>query len=87
MPAFDLTSRRALVTGGGQGVGEGIVRALADHGATVVVNDLHADRAQAVADTVEGAVGAPFDVTDGDAVAAAVASVGPIDILVNNAGV
>jgi NAD(P)-dependent dehydrogenase (short-subunit alcohol dehydrogenase family) len=87
MPAFDLTGRRALVTGGGQGVGEGIVRALADHGATVVVNDLHADRAQAVADAVERAVVAAFDVTDGDAVAAAVASVGPIDILVNNAGV
>ena len=54
MPAFDLSGRRALVTGGGQGVGEGIVRALADHGATVVVNDLHADRAPAVADSVPG---------------------------------
>jgi len=87
MPAFDLSGRRALVTGGGQGVGEGIVRALAAHGATVVVNDLHADRAAAVAGSVDGAVVAAFDVTDGAAVDAAVADLGPIDILVNNAGV
>lgn len=87
MPAFDLTGRRALVTGGGQGVGEGIVRALAAHGALVVVNDLHADRAAAVADTVPGATVAAFDVTDGEAVAEGVAAVGPVDILVNNAGV
>jgi 3-oxoacyl-[acyl-carrier protein] reductase len=87
MPAFDLTGRQALVTGGGQGVGEGIVRALAAHGATVAVNDLHADRAAAVADTVPGATVAAFDVTDGEAVTEGVAAVGPVDILVNNAGV
>ena len=87
MPAFDLSGKRALVTGGGQGVGEGIVAALAAHGATVAVNDLHADRATAVADSVPGAVAAPFDVTDGQAVAAARAGLGPIDLLVNNAGV
>ena len=75
MPAFDLTGRRALVTGGGQGVGEGIVRALAAQGAAVAVNDLHADRASAVADTVPGATVAAFDVTDGEAVAEAVAAV------------
>jgi len=87
MPAFDLSGRRALVTGGGQGVGEGIVRALAAHGAAVTVNDLHADRAAAVADSVPGATVAAFDVTDGAAVAEGVAAVGPVDILVNNAGV
>ena len=86
MAGFDLTGRRALVTGGGQGVGEGIVRALADHGATVLVNDLHPERASAVADAV-GGTAVPFDVTDGDAVAAAVDGQGPVDILVNNAGV
>jgi 3-oxoacyl-[acyl-carrier protein] reductase len=84
---FDLSGRRALVTGGGQGVGVGIVRALAAQGAAVVVNDLHADRATAVADTVDGAHAAAFDVTDHEAVLAAVAEHGPIDILVNNAGV
>ena len=87
MPAFDLTGRQALVTGGGPGVGEGIVRAMAAHGAPVAVNDLHAYRAVAVADTVPGATVAAFDVTDGEAVTEGVAAVGPVDILVNNAGV
>ncbi len=87
MPTFDLSGKRALVTGGGQGVGEGIVRALAAHGATVAVNDLRADRAAAVADSVPGAVVAAFDVTDGEAVAEGITAIGPVDILVNNAGV
>jgi 3-oxoacyl-[acyl-carrier protein] reductase len=87
MPRFDLGGKRALVTGAGQGVGVGIARALADNGATVVVNDLHADRAEAVAATIDGAKVAAFDVTDGAAVTMAVEAFGPIDILVNNAGV
>jgi 3-oxoacyl-[acyl-carrier protein] reductase len=91
---FDLSGRVALVTGAGQGVGAGIVRALAGQGAAVGVNDVVADRAQATVDAVLAAGGrataVPFDVTDGDAVAAGVAAVeaafGPVDILVNNAG-
>ena len=89
---FDLTGRVALVTGAGQNVGAGIARALARQGATVVVNDLRAERAQAVADELAaaGATGpraAPFDVTDLDEVRAAVGALPAIDILVNNAGI
>ena len=87
MPHFDLNGRRALVTGAGQGVGVGIAQALADNGATVIVNDLHADRAEAVAAELDGALVAAFDVTDAAAVQMAVEAFGPIDILVNNAGV
>lgn len=92
---FDLTGRRALVTGGGRGVGAGIVAALAEQGATVAVNDLHADRAEATAASVleagGRAVGVPFDIRDraavDDGVAAAAARMGGnVDILVNNAG-
>jgi 3-oxoacyl-[acyl-carrier protein] reductase len=87
---LDLAGRRALVTGAGQGVGRGLALGLAEAGALVVVNDLRAERAEAVADEVRAAggtaVAAPFDVTDHEAVQAAVGSHEPVDILVNNAG-
>ena len=92
---FDLKGRVAVVTGGGQNVGEGIARLLAEQGAAVAVNDLFEDRAESVAESIRRAGGtacaAPFDVTDADAVAAGVGklteALGPVDILVNNAGV
>jgi 3-oxoacyl-[acyl-carrier protein] reductase len=87
---FDLTSRTALVTGAGQGVGAGIARALARRGAHVVVNDVVDERAEAVVGEIRtggsSAAAAPFDVTDLDAVRAAVEEHSPIDVLVNNAG-
>jgi NAD(P)-dependent dehydrogenase (short-subunit alcohol dehydrogenase family) len=83
---FALEGKVALVTGGGQGVGAGIARVLSDQGATVVVNDLFADRAKAVAEEVGGQAVA-FDVTDLEAVQAGFAEAGPVDILVNNAGI
>jgi NAD(P)-dependent dehydrogenase (short-subunit alcohol dehydrogenase family) len=87
---FDLTGRTALVTGAGQNVGAGIAGALATQGAMVAVNDIEADRCGAVVDAINSAggraVSAPFDVTDFEAVAAAVAKLPPVDILVNNAG-
>jgi 3-oxoacyl-[acyl-carrier protein] reductase len=83
---LDLSGRVALVTGAGQGVGAGIAAVLAEQGATVWVNDLFDDRAEAVAADVGGKA-VVFDVTDLDAVRAGVAAVGRIDVLVNNAGI
>lgn len=93
---FDLSGRRALVTGGGQGAGAGICAALAERGAAVAVNDLVAERAEHTAAELRArgatAVAVPFDVTDPAAVTAGVADAaaglsGSIQVLVNNAGV
>lgn len=88
---FDLTGRTALVTGAGRGVGAGIAHSLALAGATVVVNDLHAGRAQEIADSLPGARALPFDVTDRAVVRRSVdglvSDLGHLDILVHNAGV
>lgn len=83
---FDLTGKTALVTGAGQGIGAGIAQVLAQAGATVVVNDLLAPRAEAVAAKI-GARALAFDVADRAAVDEAVATIAPVDILVNNAGI
>jgi NAD(P)-dependent dehydrogenase (short-subunit alcohol dehydrogenase family) len=87
--------RTALVTGAGRSVGRGIALALAADGAAVAVNDLHAERAESVAQEITSAGGraasVPFDVTDQTEVLAGVDNIthtlGPVDILVNNAGI
>lgn len=94
MHRFDLQDRVAVVTGGGQGIGEGIAKAFAEAGAAVVVAARHADRVQRVADEIVAAGGralaVPTDVTDRAAVTsladAAVATFGGLHVWVNNAG-
>jgi gluconate 5-dehydrogenase len=91
---FDLTGKIALVTGSSQGIGYALAEGLASHGARIVLNGRSPDKlaAAAAALKAEGhdAHAAPFDVTDPDAVQAAIAKIeadiGPIDILINNAG-
>jgi gluconate 5-dehydrogenase len=92
---FDLSGRTALVTGSSRGIGRVLARGLAQTGARVVLNARDPERLSAAAERLraEGleAHGLAFDVTDEDAVEAAVAriedEIAPIDILVNNAGV
>jgi 2-hydroxycyclohexanecarboxyl-CoA dehydrogenase len=77
--------RKALVTGGGSGIGAAIVERLAAEGASVLVADINDEGAQRVAAEV-GADAVHLDVTDPESAKAAMANAGTLDILVNNAG-
>jgi sorbitol-6-phosphate 2-dehydrogenase len=91
-----LEDRIALVTGGGQGLGQAICQRLAREGAHVVVADINEDTArttaaQIMAETDRRALGLIVDVTDeaqvGGAVDRAVQEFGRLDIVVSNAGI
>ncbi len=91
---FDLTGKRALVTGSSQGIGLALARGLAAAGAQIVMNGRDTAKLDAAAETLRGegfsVQTLAFDATDHSAVRAAVdgfeAAHGAIDILVNNAG-
>lgn len=88
---FDLSGRRALVTGSSQGIGLSLARGLAAAGAEVVLNGRDPGKLALATRGIPGARLLAFDVTDHAAVRAAIdgfeAGTGPIDILINNAGV
>ncbi len=94
-PLFDLTGKRALITGSSQGIGLTLARGLAEHGAAIVLNGRDAGKLDAAAKALRDAghevAVSVFDVAAADVVQTAVDAierdVGPIDILVNNAGV
>lgn len=90
---FDLSGKRALITGSSQGIGFSLAQGLAAAGAEIVLNGRDAGKLAAAARALspDGALHAlPFDATDAKAVRTAIdgfeQAVGPIDILVNNAG-
>jgi len=81
-----LKSRRAVVTGGGRGIGAAVARALAAEGAAVVVSARSRGEIDRVATEVSGRA-LPCDVTDPESVRGLAADAGPADILVNSAGI
>lgn len=88
-----LATRVAFVTGAASGIGKAIATRLAAEGACVVVADLDAGKASAVAAEIgsaDVAVGVGVDVSDDAAVQAALResllAFGGVDIVVNNAG-
>lgn len=87
---FSLAGQVAVVTGAGQGIGEGIARRLHSAGAQIAALDVQGDLARSVAESL-GGLGVQCDVASSASVEKAVAearrSLGPIDILVNNAGI
>ncbi|WP_030411560.1 SDR family NAD(P)-dependent oxidoreductase [Streptomyces sp. NRRL S-1448] len=95
MPTIDLTGKVAVVTGSGRGLGLAYAQALAAHGASVVVNDVDEDVAEAAVKSLTDAGGTAVAevVPVGTAeaadrlVARAVHEFGRLDILVTNAGI
>lgn len=88
---MSLQGRHAVVTGAGSGIGRATAELLALNGAQVTLVGRHVGRLGETADRIgDAAFAAPGDVTDFDALEAALDAgrdrFGPIDILVNNAG-
>ncbi len=89
-PSFRLEGKRALVTGGGRGIGLAAAAALAEAGAEVTLAARSADEIEAAAEAIRArgqhARTLRLDVLDIAAAGRAIAAAGPFDILVNNAG-
>src|SRR5271154_2213689 len=85
-----LEGHKAIVTGGGSGIGRATCRRMTEEGARVAVLDLDGPAAQAVAEEI-GGFGFTVDVGDPDGLRAvvdqAVAALGGLSILYNNAGI
>ena len=88
-----LSGKRAIVTGGGSGIGRKVCERFGEEGAEVFIFDLNENGGRETANTIQGAGGTAtsfqVDISQEAAVRDAVAAIeqtGPIDILVNNAG-
>ncbi|MGW1721324.1 bifunctional aldolase/short-chain dehydrogenase [Streptomyces sp. NPDC002306] len=93
-PPRPLATRVAFVTGAGSGIGRAVAHRLVAEGACVVVADVDAGKAAAVAEELGGAdraVAVTVDVTSeeqiADALRTAVLAFGGVDLVVNNAGI
>jgi len=92
---YELSNRKAIVTGAGQGLGQAMAMALAEAGADVVIADINIDTAQQTAAEIEKlgrkSLVVKMDVSKSDEINQAIDMVikefGRTDILVNNAGI
>jgi len=88
---FNLTNKKALITGGGSGIGRAIALLFAKQGAEVHIIELNKESGQAVAGEIQTAGGVAIvhgcDVTNQQQVKEVFSRIGPHDILINNAGI
>jgi NAD(P)-dependent dehydrogenase (short-subunit alcohol dehydrogenase family) len=94
MAQYDVADRSAIVTGGGSGIGRAVALLLAANGASVLVNDMNGDHAEAVVEEIRKAGGdaeaSVGDVTDPSWIEASIHAanaLAPLRIAVNNAGI
>src|SRR5690349_17548350 len=95
MNIFDLTGKRALITGGTHGLGMAMAKGLGQAGAELIINDLSLDKLENALKEYSRvgikAHGRLFDVTNDAEVKNSINNIekeiGPIDILINNAGI
>ena len=94
MKLFDLTGKRALITGGTHGLGMAMAEGLGQAGASLIINGHSPEKMEAALTEYRRAgltaSGHLFDVTNDESVKKAIDQIetdGPIDILVNNAGI
>ena len=89
-PSFRLDGRRALITGGGRGIGLAAAAALAEAGAHVTLTSRTSSEIEEAAETIRGDGGSAdaivLDMLDTAAVRNFVETTDPFDILINNAG-
>jgi 2-keto-3-deoxy-L-fuconate dehydrogenase len=88
---FELNDKKAVVTGGGSGIGRAIATLFAERGAIVHVVDLNEAASAGVVEEIRAlggqAIGHACDVSRQADVKALMERIGPIDVLVNNAGI
>lgn len=89
---FDLTGKKALITGASGGIGSAIAKALAAQGAEVALSGTRVEALEATASEISGTTHlVPCNLSDAEQVAAligqATEAMGGLDILVNNAGI
>lgn len=84
---FRLDGKRALVTGGGSGIGEATCRLFAEAGAQVLIVDVNLQAAQRVASELTGSEAIACDITNEAATVKLASELGTLDVLVNCAGI
>src|SRR5438132_12983738 len=95
MKLFDLTGKRALITGGTHGLGMAMAKRLAAAGSELIINGHSPDKMKGALDEYKKfgykVSGYLFDVTNNEAVKKSIDDIekkeGPIDILINNAAI
>ena len=80
-----LSGKRVLITAAGQGIGRATAALFAVQGVQVIATDINEASFKGL-DAMRGVTALKLDVTNGDAVAAVVADIGPLDVLFNCAG-